>query len=47
MEIITCKISVSLLVSLLIFSSVFITLHDKHDFLEICNSVKMLKTTHT
>ena len=47
MEIIICKSSVILLVSLLIFSSVFITLHDKHHFFEICNSVKMLKNyTH-
>ena len=48
MESIICKGSVSLLVSLLNFSLVFITLHDKHHFFEICNSVKMLKNyTHT
>ena len=47
MEIMICKSSVSLLVLLLSFSSVFITLHDKHHFIKICNSVKMKKTTHT
>ena len=47
MGIIICKSSVSVLISLLIFSSVCITLHDKRDFFEICNSVKMLKNyTH-
>ena len=42
-EIIICKSSVSLIVSLLIFSLLFITVHDKHNFFQICSSFNMSK----
>ena len=47
MEIMICKSSVSLLLSLLIFSSLFITLHDKHCFLKFVIQSRCPKTTHT
>ena len=42
-EMIICRSSVSLFVLLLIFSSVFITVHEKHNFCQICTSVNILK----